>query len=510
MNRKIGFDNRVCYERDVLKAQKLHQERLRSMQSSTFSPAANTLDNSPPKHYAHLDARLKTAQLKQERYQQIFEENQHLVRKMTRIVATHPTERAVEFRPGMRLTAEQTPMLDSYLSPHSLSRGCAIEKGSMNSGFRQREHEKIEAENRKMLARLTNKKSAYSALRWDQEYKESLVRFKHVHHDATVGYLSPKQRDPSPYHVRDKSALPVITPRDEVMSAPSPHRPSRNPSNVASSPRDAIKRGVPAPSGSQRPLTVAKSPSRRKQTYNTKSVPVLLLEATTSLGVHFTIEEIQTALVTPTETHLGDQGLLIRAKKDERSGECLVTLPRLKDVAQALPGHSDIEEKLRRIQTTPNVGNFPRVSQALDEETIKVLLIKLVQSVRVSVGQDEGSLRLSLEVVAPNEVTPLEQPLSDALKPRRDVRTVLSLFASREFPSRSLFKHKGARFLCRVHVYELRRLLTFHALDVASGEAVSFQFTDVELVLHFSKDMPVTVQDANRSLLKLARKRIQL
>ncbi|KDO34858.1 hypothetical protein SPRG_00918 [Saprolegnia parasitica CBS 223.65] len=507
MNRKIGFDNRVCYERDVLKAQKLHQDRLRSMQSSTYSPAASKLDNSPPKHYVHLDARLKTAQLKQERYQQIFEENQHLVRKMTRIVAAHPTERAVEFRPGMRLTVEQTPMLDSYLSPHSLSRGCAIEKGSLNSGFRQREHAKIEAENRKMLARLTTKKSAYSASRWDREYKESLVRFKHVHHDATVGHLPPKQRDPSPYHARDKSALPVITPRDEVMSAPSPHRPSRNPSNAPSSPRNAIKRGVPAPSGSQRPLTVATSPSRRRQTYNTKSVPVLLLEATTSLGVHFTIEEIQTAFVTPTETHLGDQGLLIRAKKDARSGECLVTLPRLKDVAQSLPGRSDIEEKLRRIQTNANVGNFPRVSEALDEENIKVLLIKLVQSVRVSVGHDEGSFKLSLEVAAPAVA---EQPLSDALKPKRDVRTVLSLFASREFPSRSFFKHKGARYLCRVHVYELRRLLTFHALDVASGEAVNFQFTDAELLLHFNKGMPATVHDANRSLLKLARKRIQL
>ncbi|OQR92913.1 hypothetical protein ACHHYP_03094 [Achlya hypogyna] len=495
MNRKIGFDNRVCYEREVQRAQKLHQDRLRSMQSTSFSPAANRLDNSPPKRYPHLDANLKKCQLNADRYQQIYDENQHLMRKMNKIVATHPTESAVEFRPGMRLTIEQTPMLDSYLSPQSLSRGCAIEKGSMNKGFRQREHEKIEEENRKMLARLTNKKSAYSAARWDQEYKESLVRFKHVRQDATVGYLSPKKHQPSPYNVRDTNALPMLSPRDEgrggVGTAPSPHRPS-----VAKPPTSPMETPKRISTGNFRP------------TYCTKKVPVLLLEATTSLGVHFTIEEIQIALVTPTETQLGDLGLLIRAKKDDREGEILVTTLRLRDVAHVLPG--GIEDKLNAVESTPGVGNFPRVSQVLDEASLKPLLIKLVQSVRVTI--DEDVLKLSLEISRTD--TPLRA--GDALdpqfeRPKKEPRTLLHLFSSGEYPPRTLLKLKGATYLCHVHVYQLRRLLTFHALDAATDEAVNYQFTEAELLTAFKSPTPaVSVHDACRSLLKLALKRIQI
>ncbi|OQS00311.1 hypothetical protein THRCLA_06029 [Thraustotheca clavata] len=498
MNRKLSFDNRVCYEREVERNQKLHTERLRTMQSSSYSPAFGTLDNSPPKRYVHLTTNFKKSQLTQERYEQIYQENQLLVRKMNKIVSSYPVESAVEFQPGMRLTSEQIPILDSYLSMQSLSKGCAIEKGSMNSGYRQRQQNKIEDENRKMLIRLTNKKSAYNASKWDQEYKQNLIRFKHVHQDTTIGYLSPKQKNPSPY--KDKSALPILNTarsHDDTVKSPRRLAPNQAPARISTT-------GSTRGTGYVRPA--ARTQPNRKQTYSTKSVPVLLLEATTSMGVHFKIEEIQVTMVTPTETHLGDQGFLIRAKKDEQVGKILIGLSSLKEVAQAIPDRFDIIDKLNTIQTNQSYGNFPRVSLALDENCMKPLLIKLIQSVRVTVLEDNADLNLSLEILFAEPIPQTEQ-LKSFHGDKGKKRTVLSMFVDHIYPSRTLLKYKDTIYLCHVHVYQFRRLLTFHAFDAKTEEAINYQFSESDVLGNF-KSPPTSVSEVCRSLLKLALKRI--
>ncbi|KAF0683787.1 Aste57867_24171 [Aphanomyces stellatus] len=514
MNRKIGFDNRLCYQREVARCQKIHQDKLRHIQPTSLSPAKGKLDNTAPQVHAHLKTNFKKAQMDSDKYRQIYGENQQLMRKMLKIVDTAPSDAAVEFRPGMRLNTDQTPILDSYVSVNSLSRGCAIDKGSMNGEFRQRQNDKIEDENRKMMLRIMTKKSVYSANKWDHEYKHSIDKFKHVHHDATVGYLSPKHRPPtSPYKAKlewDQSTMPSLpsiggsatsTPRgdgDHPSKGLAPSPPSPAKSSTSNDRANTTGCSQRSSAFIRQASKTASQLASRKQTYRTKCVPVLLLEATTSMAVHFTIEELQIAMVTPSATELGDQGFLLRAKKDDREGESVISLQGLKDIAMSLG--TSILTKLDTIQATPNVGNFPRITQTLDESDLKTLLVKLVQCVRVSSVGDGPALRLSID--HKDVALPSKQHATTTTD------SILDVFLRREIPPRFVLRNKSAIYLCHIRVYELRRLVTFHSLEVRTQHVVNYQFTEAELLPHFH-DIPLWV-DVYRTLLKLAMKRIRI
>ncbi|CAK4074661.1 unnamed protein product [Aphanomyces euteiches] len=360
------------------------------MQPTSLSPAKGQLDNTAPQTHAHLRANLKKAQMDMDKNKQIYGENQQLMRKMIKICDTIPSDTAVEFRPGMRLNTDQTPVLDSYMSMQSLSRGCA--KGSMNGEFRQREHNRIEDENRKMLQRILAKKSCYSARKWDNDYKQSIDKFKHVHQDATVGYLSSKH-----------------------------HKPKL-------------------------------------------------------------------------------KGLLVRAKKDDKEGECIVHLKGLKDIASSLGGADAIAilSKLETIEVVPSVGNFPRLTQALGEGDLKLLLVKLVQSIRVK-AQEGAGLSVTLDYLTKDLHPVAKAPAS----------SIIDVFVRGEAPPRFVLRGKTATiYLCHVRVYELRRLLTFHGFELRSHNVINYQFSETELVAHFH-EIPLWM-DIYRILLKLALKRTRI
>ncbi|KAF0713575.1 hypothetical protein AaE_011764 [Aphanomyces astaci] len=244
-----------------------------------------------------------------------------------------------------------------------------------------------------------------------------------------------------------------------------------------------------------------------RQTYRTKCVPVLLLEATTSMGVHFTVEELQVAMVTPSATQLGDQGFLLRANKDDYDGEAVVPLSGLVDIAQSLAAVDGrpILAKLATIQVVPDVGNFPRVSQTLDETDLKLLLVKLVQCIRVSSGHTGSSSDSSLKLTV-EHIPHLPRDLHPA-KPAAN-SSILDLFVQGAVPSRLVLRGKSSLHLCHVRVFQLRRLLTFHAFDMRSHSVVNFQFTEEDLLPHFHASLVWT--DIYRALFKLAMKRIRI
>ncbi|KAH9103209.1 hypothetical protein AeMF1_020401 [Aphanomyces euteiches] len=506
MNRKIGFDNRLCYQREVARCQKIHHDKLRHMQPTSLSPAKGQLDNTAPQTHAHLRANLKKAQMDMDKNKQIYGENQQLMRKMIKICDTIPSDTAVEFRPGMRLNTDQTPVIDSYMSMQSLSRGCA--KGSMNGEFRQREHNRIEDENRKMLQRILAKKSCYSARKWDNDYKQSIDKFKHVHQDATVGYLSPKHHKPK--LKSDGDMLPSLaSPRTDdpelLMTAPDPfpqtiQQPIKPPSEQLGQERAATASCTQRSSAFIRQASKSSQLTSRKQSYRTKCIPVLLLEATTSLGATFTIEELQIARVTPSATQLGDQGLLVRAKKDDKEGECIVHLKGLKDIASSLGGADAIAilSKLETIEVVPSVGNFPRLTQGIGEGDLKLLLVKLVQSIRVK-AQEGAGLSVTLDYLTKDLHPVAKAPAS----------SIIDVFVRGEAPPRFVLRGKTATiYLCHVRVYELRRLLTFHGFELRSHNVINYQFSETELVAHFH-EIPLWM-DIYRILLKLALKRTRI
>ncbi|RHY29977.1 hypothetical protein DYB32_004711 [Aphanomyces invadans] len=324
MNRKIGFDNRLCYQREVARCQKIHQDKLRHIQPTSLSPAKGKLDNTAPQQHAHLKANFKKAQMDSDKYKQIYGENQQLMRKMLKICDAAPSDAAVEFRPGMRLNTDQTPLLDSYVSVQSLTRGCAIDKGSMNGEFRQRQNDKIEEENRKLMHRLMTKKA-----------------------------------------------------------------------------------------------------------------------------------------------------------------------------------------KLATIEAIPNVGNFPRVSQTLDESDLKLVLVKLVQCIRVSSihGATDAAASLKLTVEHIEHLRRELQPAAGKLTVANS--SILDLIAQGMVPPRFVLRGKRATIhLCHARVFQLRRLLTFHAFDVRTHNVVNFQFTEEDLLPHFH--ISPLWPDIYRTLFKLAMKRIRI
>ncbi|ETV95040.1 hypothetical protein H310_11342 [Aphanomyces invadans] len=519
MNRKIGFDNRLCYQREVARCQKIHQDKLRHIQPTSLSPAKGKLDNTAPQQHAHLKANFKKAQMDSDKYKQIYGENQQLMRKMLKICDAAPSDAAVEFRPGMRLNTDQTPLLDSYVSVQSLTRGCAIDKGSMNGEFRQRQNDKIEEENRKLMHRLMTKKSCYSARKWDAEYKQSLRKFKHVHQDATVGYLSPKSRAVTACAAA-ASTLPSLgnphpdAATDSAENTSPPLSPSPPPpcGHMDGGGRARSTTGCTHRSSAFiRQASKTQVPPSRKQTYRTKCVPVLLLEATTSMGVHFTVEELQVAMVTPSATRLGDLGFLLRAKKDANEGESVVPLKGLVDVAQSLPPADGrpILAKLATIEAIPNVGNFPRVSQTLDESDLKLVLVKLVQCIRVSSihGATDAAASLKLTVEHIEHLRRDLQPAAGKLTVANS--SILDLIAQGMVPPRFVLRGKRATIhLCHARVFQLRRLLTFHAFDVRTHNVVNFQFTEEDLLPHFH--ISPLWPDIYRTLFKLAMKRIRI
>ncbi|RHY98380.1 hypothetical protein DYB37_011138 [Aphanomyces astaci] len=360
MNRKIGFDNRLCYQREVARCQKIHQDKLRHIQPTSLSPAKGKLDNTTPQVHTHLKTNFKKAQMDSDKYKQIYGENQQLMRKMLKICDTSPSDAAVEFQPGMRLNTDQTPILDSFVSVQSLARGCAIDKGSMNGEYRQRQNDKIENENRKLMQRLMTKKSCYSARKWDA---------------------------------------------------------------------------------------------------------------------------------------------------DDYDGEAVVPLSGLVDIAQSLAAVDGrpILAKLATIQVVPDVGNFPRVSQTLDETDLKLLLVKLVQCIRVSSGHTGSSSDSSLKLTV-EHIPHLPRDLHPA-KPAAN-SSILDLFVQGAVPSRLVLRGKSSLHLCHVRVFQLRRLLTFHAFDMRSHSVVNFQFTEEDLLPHFHASLVWT--DIYRALFKLAMKRIRI
>ncbi|RQM11066.1 hypothetical protein B5M09_009479 [Aphanomyces astaci] len=439
MNRKIGFDNRLCYQREVARCQKIHQDKLRHIQPTSLSPAKGKLDNTTPQVHTHLKTNFKKAQMDSDKYKQIYGENQQLMRKMLKICDTSPSDAAVEFQPGMRLNTDQTPILDSFVSVQSLARGCAIDKGSMNGEYRQRQNDKIEDENRKLMQRLMTKKSCYSARKWDAEYKQSVGKFKHVHQDATVGYLSPKSR----------AATAAFAPYGVATTLPS----------LATSLRFESEGETKEDGGGG----VVLSPSPPSHGRSTER----------------------------------DQRANSTAGCSQRSSAF---------IRQASKSQVPIRKaKLATIQVVPDVGNFPRVSQTLDETDLKLLLVKLVQCIRVSSGHTGSSSDSSLKLTV-EHIPHLPRDLHPA-KPAAN-SSILDLFVQGAVPSRLVLRGKSSLHLCHVRVFQLRRLLTFHAFDMRSHSVVNFQFTEEDLLPHFHTSLVWT--DIYRALFKLAMKRIRI
>lgn len=165
------YNNRICYEREILKSQKRHRNRIHEIHGRKKNTKAVGFDNSSPKVHLHLVHNNKKKKEYEFKLMQIEKENNHLtekVRKINELKLQQSSSESMRFLPGIRLGAGQTPIVDCYLTKDTPTRGSAVVKGSLNVHARQREHEKIAAENANLYMRLQKQNGCYDRQKWEK------------------------------------------------------------------------------------------------------------------------------------------------------------------------------------------------------------------------------------------------------------------------------------------------------------------------------------------------------
>ena len=168
MHRALSYDNKLCYQRDIIRRHRIHQKKLQEMKPTSKTNCKHRLDNGTPSHHNHLRKNLKKKQMDQEVNLKIQHENKILMDKMCAIMRSDGNSANIEFNPGLRLNGNQGPVVDCYLSNSSLYTGNAVDKGSMNFEFRKRESERIMRENYQILKRIKERKPVYNKRVWEK------------------------------------------------------------------------------------------------------------------------------------------------------------------------------------------------------------------------------------------------------------------------------------------------------------------------------------------------------
>lgn len=363
MNRKLAFDNRLCYERDVSRQHARLHHKLTTILPTARSPSRVFLDSNAPAQHPHLASNAKRLQVEREKQLLIYQQNQRLANRMDHIMRRHENatlaasavshERRTQGRtldptksirkdselelvsapttsprpapsrsprktptpltpahvhiPGVRLDANQSPLIDCHLSPEfSTGRGNACAKQTLVNKFVQRRQQaQIVDENRRLQQRLAKLKPYYNTKKWDGEWQQHSKKFNHLRQDGTVGYLLPPPKTATAADSRpttkagrqredwnDGSALPSIhTSRDG--------RSHRNRGRKQHQERQPT----------------AELQDDEEEMQLVELPPCVLLEATTRKGVEITVSELPIELV-----QLGDLAANARPDFGDRYG----------------------------------------------------------------------------------------------------------------------------------------------------------------------------------------------
>ena len=160
--------------------QEMHGRHLRSL--STMSSRVDTRwgrkwngvrDQKQPT-YPHVRANLKRAQIQDERFAEIELENNVLLAKLGKILrrSHNPTVGTRDWMGGMRLTQNQVPVIDHWISRDTTQFGAAVEPTSLNLSQRRQDRERIEVENKALVARLQTCRPTYDRYKFEQEARD--------------------------------------------------------------------------------------------------------------------------------------------------------------------------------------------------------------------------------------------------------------------------------------------------------------------------------------------------
>ena len=176
-NREVPVANHPVAARHQ---QELHGRHLRSLHEmaprvdTRWGATHNGVKDFKRPSYPHVRANLKRAQIQDERFAEIELENTVLLGKLSKILrrGRAGTAGTRDWTGGVRLTANQVPVIDHWISAEPTSFGAAKEPSSLNLAQRRRERERIEAENRALVARLQTAKATYDTSKFAKDARE--------------------------------------------------------------------------------------------------------------------------------------------------------------------------------------------------------------------------------------------------------------------------------------------------------------------------------------------------
>jgi len=173
-NREVPVANHPVAARSQ---QETHGRHLRSLHEMSprvetrWGSTWNGVREQKQPAYAHVRANLKRAQIQDERFAEIELENTVLLAKLSKILrrSRNPTLGTRDWTGGLRLTPNQVPVIDHWISADTTKFGAAVEPTSLNLERRRRERERIEVENRALVARLQTCKPTYDKSKFEAD-----------------------------------------------------------------------------------------------------------------------------------------------------------------------------------------------------------------------------------------------------------------------------------------------------------------------------------------------------
>ena len=187
-NRQVPVSNQPLYVRASLEHQRKHRQAIEKMKpaiNNKWGGEWNGVKETKKSHYTHVATNLKRAQIEDERAQAIELENFHLLEKLSKILERphNPTKNSREWGGGMRLDSHQVPIMDHLVPEKTTTFGAAVEAGSLNIGFRERQQTLIVKENHQLVKRIQMCKPTYDRR---EQMEQEKVRKRWLYNQAVA------------------------------------------------------------------------------------------------------------------------------------------------------------------------------------------------------------------------------------------------------------------------------------------------------------------------------------
>ena len=155
-----------------------------------------TLNRREPNFAQHLKINCKKQQLQNEHFMQIEHENQLLMKKIYKIMNDPQDESGMEYLPGVRITKNQSPMVDCHINSkkQTIVPGKAVPVKSLRFESWERNYNKHVDENQAMMKRIKERKPVYSRKEW-QKFADKQEKYSSNarNSDLTAGHLPTKK-----------------------------------------------------------------------------------------------------------------------------------------------------------------------------------------------------------------------------------------------------------------------------------------------------------------------------